>query len=277
MPPEPLSTQHLFECDFVSEAAIGAVVDLLLGEASAPQAGWRCTITPNVDHIVRYSRHPHEAEVARRATLVLPDGMPIVWASRLLGRPLRRRLTGSDLFAQLWPELARQHIPTVVLAANDDIASRLQAEHPTATAVVPPVFDASDPAQVGAVVDAIVDACEASGARFVFIGVSMPKTHAIARLMADRWSEIGIRPMVLLLGAAAEFHLGLVPRAPNWMQRAGLEWLFRLAGDPRRLAARYLLDDPRFLLLVWREWAAGRTPPHFSPRRQACSNEPLAE
>lgn len=258
MPPDPLTTQHLFGCDFVADADMDSVVGLLLDQDDDAPPGWRCTVTPNVNHLVHYSRNPDQAQVARSATLVLPDGMPIVWASRLLGAPLDRRLTGSDLFCALWPVLAHERRPAMVLAAHERVADLLAAEHPTASCVVPPMFDAEDPAQVAEVAEQIAEACASSGARFVFIGVSMPKTHVLASALEQRWSGSEVRPMVLLLGAAAEFYLGLVPRAPQWMQRSGLEWLHRLTSDPRRLARRYLLEDPRFALLVLREWRGRR-------------------
>jgi len=253
-----LPTRQLFGLDFVADGDIGAVVRHLLAEDVDPPRGWRCTVTPNVDHVVRYDANALEAEVARDATVVLPDGMPIVWAGRLLGRPLRSRLTGSDLFTALWPELAARSIPAVVVASGTDVAEGLLAEHPGARMVVPPRFDVDDDAAVAAVVEDVVAACAQVGARFVVVGVSMPKHHLIAHHLRRRWDGASPAPMVLLLGASPDFHLGLTRRAPAWMQRWGLEWLHRLAGDPRRLARRYLVDDPRFLGILWRELRAGR-------------------
>lgn len=246
------ATRHLFGCDFVTGATIEQLADELLRDASGPRRPWSCTVTPNVDHLVRYDVHDAEFDVARHATLVLPDGMPIVWASRWLGRPLERRLAGSDLFAALWPRIARQGVPTVVVASSDEVADGLRAEFPAARFVVPPFFDPDDDAAVDAVVDRIVEECAAVEARFLFIGVSMPKHHLLAARLRDRWSGADC-PHVLLVGASADFYLGLAARAPGWMQRSGLEWLHRLLSDPRRMARRYLVDDPRFIGLVLRE------------------------
>ncbi len=217
-------------------------------------------MTPNVDHLVRYEHHELEAEVARHATLVLPDGMPIVWASRHLDRPLARRLAGSDLFAALWPSLARDSVSTVVLASQDDVAERLRAEHPAATVIVPPFFDVGDEAAVTAVVDDLDAACTAIDARFLFICVSMPKHHLLASRLRERWTGRA-GPHVLLLGASPNFYLGLSRRAPEWMQRVGLEWLYRLASEPRRMARRYLVDDPEFVRLFLRERRALKARP----------------
>ena len=249
-------TRHLFDCDFVTDVEIADLVELLRAEEE-PSTEWRCTVTPNVDHLVRYQHHPVEAEVAQHATLLLPDGMPIVWASRKLGRPLTRRLAGSDLFAELWPSLARDRVPTVVLASSDQVAELLRAEHPAATVVVPPFFDVADDAAVTAVVDDLDAACAAIDAHFLFICVSMPKHHLLASRLRTRWQ--GRRsPHVLLLGASPDFYLGIAKRAPEWMQKASLEWLHRLASEPRRMARRYLIDDPEFVRLYFRERRALR-------------------
>lgn len=254
-----IRTEHLFGLDFVSTGTIPEVVDALLDERAAP-AQWRCVVTPNVDHLVRYEREPAEAEAGRAATMVLPDGAPIVWASRLLGRPLASRLTGADLFSELWPRLCAETIPVVTIAASDAVAEGMAAANPLARGVVAPMFDSADVAaidQLAAQADRLVDEIDA---QFVVVGVSMPKHHRIANALRARWADPTGRsmPTVLLVGAAPEFTLGLTPRAPEWMQRTGTEWLHRLLEDPRRLAKRYLVDDTQFVRLVAREWRGQR-------------------
>jgi N-acetylglucosaminyldiphosphoundecaprenol N-acetyl-beta-D-mannosaminyltransferase len=249
-----LATQRLFGLDFVADATIDEVAGAVLDEGGEPSSAFRCVVTPNVDHLVRYDRLPDDAAIARSAFLVLPDGMPIVWASRLLRRPLQRRLTGADLFGRMWPALARAGIGAVVIAPSPVVADQLQAEHPGARCVIPPIFDADDTATVRQIVDEVTAAADGGEARFVFIGLSVAKTHVLASACRARWEGTpGPHPVVLLVGAAPEFHLGLVSRAPDRVQRWGLEWLYRLVKEPRRLARRYLVDDTRFARLVWRE------------------------
>ena len=245
-----LSTQHLFGCDFLDRATLDDVVEVLLVDRLLPQ--WRCTVTPNVDHLVRYDRHPEDLEVAQHATLVLPDGMPVVWASKWLGAPLARRLTGSDLFALLWPRLAAERIPAVVVASTDSIARGLTLEHTAAETIVPPRFDVEDDTAVDELVERIVETCAQRRAEFLFVGLSMPKANLLARRLRARW-EGRPSPQVLLVGAAPDFYLGEARRAPKWMQDAGLEWLDRLVKEPRRMARRYLVDDPWFIRIVLRE------------------------
>lgn len=262
-----LHTQHLFDLDFVSDAGIDDIAASLIDDRD--DHTWRCVVTPNVDHLVRYRRHPIEAETARHATVVLPDGMPIVWASHWLHRPLGARLTGSDLFAALWKRIVDEAIPTVVIASNSIVAERMSAVHPGVRCIVPPQFAVDDTEVVSALLDDVERHIDESGARFVVVGVSMPKHHLIAHLLRGRWANrTDQRPMVLLLGASPDFALGLTRRAPDWMQRTGLEWLYRLALEPRRLFKRYLVDDVAFAPLVWREWRTQR-----SARRRATPSE----
>lgn len=250
-----VATQHVFGLDFVSEADIAPVAERLFGARDDRSAGWRCVVTPNVDHLVRYRRHPVEARVATAAGLVLPDGMPIVWASRLLGRPLAARLTGADLFATLWALLVEHDVPVVMILPDHHIAERLQADHPSLQTIIPPMFQVDDDAVVERLLDETSRLCAATDARFLVVGISMPKHHLVADRLRQRWDgAFEGTPTVLLLGQSPEFAVGAVRRAPAWMQRCGLEWLWRLAGDPRRLARRYLIDDVAFLGLLWREW-----------------------
>jgi N-acetylglucosaminyldiphosphoundecaprenol N-acetyl-beta-D-mannosaminyltransferase len=252
--PTDVPTQHLFDLDFVSAPSVDGLVEVLLDQSGCDDR-WRCVVTPNVDHLVRYQHNQLEADVARRAMMVLPDGMPIVWASRLLGRPLAARLTGADLFAGLWSRLANEGAPVVLIVANHEVAGALAAMHPQARCIVPPMFDVGDEVTIERLLADAETACAETDARFLVVGVSMPKHHLIADRLRRRWSpDYAGRPMVLLLGQSPEFAIGHVRRAPAWMQRSGLEWVWRLAGDPARLAKRYLVDDAQFVRVVYREW-----------------------
>lgn len=254
-----LRTRHLFGCDFVSDATIDDVADAVRAGADERDRGWRCVVTPNVDHLVHYDKAPDDAALAADAWVALPDGMPIVWASRLLHRRLGARLAGSDLFSALWPRLAADAVPTVVVASSEEVADGLAAQHPAVRTVVPPMFDAADPVEVAGVVDAVAAAADDSDARVVIVGVTMVKHHLIARRLRERWADEPSPPIVMLLGASADLHLGFEERAPGWMQRSGLEWLHRLLRDPRRMARRYLVDDPWFAVMLVRELRGDRS------------------
>lgn len=252
--------EHLFGLDFVADSSVREISDAVLRSAAERTPGWHCLVTPNVDHLVRYERNEHERAVARTATLVVPDGMPIVWASRLLKRPLRCRITGADVFADLWPRLAVASIPAVVVASSDAVAAGLAATTTEALTIVAPRFEVDDAETVDHLVARIEDAVDQIAAGVVVIGVSMPKHHLLASRLYRRWAgDDTPHPYVLLLGASPEFMLGLRARAPRLLQRLGLEWTHRLVTDPRHMAKRYLIDDVRFIGMVWRAWRA-RTP-----------------
>jgi N-acetylglucosaminyldiphosphoundecaprenol N-acetyl-beta-D-mannosaminyltransferase len=249
-----IAVQHLFGIDFLDATSIGEVSDKLLNDADQLSASWRSVITPNVDHLVRYTKYDQERRAAEAAYIALADGMPILWASRLLRRRLACRLTGTDLFADLWPRLVAQDRRVLLVVGNDEVASRLGAEHPKATFIIPKQFDADDRAALDEVVDEIVDHLSAGPVDFVILGVSMPKHHRLGLLLSERPAPASRAPIVLLLGAAAEFHVGLQKRAPGWMRRSGLEWVHRLISRPGYMAKRYLVDDMKFVKLIWREW-----------------------
>lgn len=251
-------TEHLFGLDFVADATIEQLVEHLIS-AARPEPLWRSVVTPNVDHLVRYREHPSEAEVAERAWMLLPDGTPIVWSSRLLRKPLHSRLTGSDLFAQLWPRLVTDRIPVVVVSPNAEVSEKLEAEHDLCRCVDPPFFDVDDVDALDRLVDDIDRAVGETDAAFVFVCLSQPKTHAMGERLRVKWGDPLVRqPIVMLIGAAAEFYVGVRDRAPAWMGRMGLEWLHRLAGDPRRMARRYLVDDLAFVPILIDEYREGR-------------------
>lgn len=253
-PAHPFATEALFGLDFISDASIPEIATWLADAGNEHTPSWRCLVTPNVDHVVRYDRYPHEAAVAATAFAVLPDGMPIVWASRLLGRPLAGRLTGADLFTDWWSRVRRSATPVVVVAPNQTVADGLAAEHTGARFVVPGVVDVGDERAVAALIDEIATSCEEAGARFCVVGLSMAKHHLVAARLSERWkADYRDAPIVMLLGASPELHLGLTRRAPTWMQKAGLEWFYRFAREPRRLFKRYFVDDVKFASLVLRE------------------------
>jgi N-acetylglucosaminyldiphosphoundecaprenol N-acetyl-beta-D-mannosaminyltransferase len=259
--PGTVATQEVFGFPFVDDGDVAATVERIL--SPQPDDGrLPLVVTPNVDDIVRLHERDHaELLVAeRRARYVLPDGQPIVWTSRLLGRPLTARLPGSTLVPPLWRRAVADGVPVVVVASSDDMADRLRAEHPGATCMVPPFFDADDAAAVDELVDRLVDAVTSVRPHLVFFGINFPKQQRLAlglhaRLVA--LDEPVPEPVLLLIGGSFNMYFGITPRAPEWMQRWGLEWLYRFLLEPRRLFRRYFVTDAKFLPIaaraVWQE------------------------
>jgi N-acetylglucosaminyldiphosphoundecaprenol N-acetyl-beta-D-mannosaminyltransferase len=260
-PAVPVRTCRLFGLDFVDDVDVRATVERLL----APQvdgAGEPVVFTPNVDTVVRLNELAPSGVTARLrdARYILPDGQPIVWLSRLLGRPLRSRLAGSDLVPPLWRRIVTDGRRAMVVASSDDVAAALQAELPSLTAYVPPVFEASDPDAVAGVVRAAAALVDRAAPEFVFLGISYPKQQLLAFGLIDHLRREGRQlPVFLLIGGAFNMYIGRTRRAPVWVQRVGAEWFFRFLLEPRRLYRRYFVDDVRFLPIAAREiWVARR-------------------
>lgn len=184
------------------------------------------------------------------AAIVAPDGMPMVWAARWAGIDGGQRCYGPDCMSMLCDLAAKEGWPIFLYGGKEGVpellAERLVARFPglIIAGTHSPPFRALTPPEV----DAEVAMLNHSGARLVFVGLSTPKQE---RWMADR---VGVLDANVLfgVGAAFDFHAGLVRQAPTWMQRSGLEWLFRLCVEPRRLAGRYLRNNPAFLYGVLR-------------------------
>ena len=186
--------------------------------------------------------------IHNRAGLVTPDGMPLVWLSWLNGRADVDRVYGPDLMLALCERSCERGYRHFFYGGNDGVAERLRdrlvARYPSLNVVgihTPP-FRPLTPEEDEAVIARIND----SGADLVWVGLSTPKQE---RWMAAHLGRLHAAAMIGV-GAAFDFHAGLKPQAPRWMQRAGLEWLFRTVCEPRRLGARYLKNNPRFLALI---------------------------
>ena len=251
-----VATQEVFGFEFVDDRDVSATVDRILGPQ--PDDGrLPVAVTPNVDDIVQLHEPEHAALLStlRRSRYVLPDGQPIVWASRLLGRPLTARLPGSTLVPPLWRRAAAERLPVVVLVSSEDIAGRLRAEHPDVRGIVPPFFDAGDTAVIDELIAQLVDDVIDTGARLVFFGINFPKQQRVALGLLDRLAALddAPAPVLLLIGGSFNMYFGVTPRAPEWMQRWGLEWLYRFILEPRRLFRRYFVTDVKFLPIALRE------------------------
>jgi N-acetylglucosaminyldiphosphoundecaprenol N-acetyl-beta-D-mannosaminyltransferase len=266
--PPPVCTRFVFGFDFVDDVSIDATVERLL--APQPDDGREPIVfTPNVDTVV----HMGELErlgIARRmrnSRYLLPDGQPIVWASRMLGQPLRARLAGSDLVPPLWERLVAEDRRAMVVVSCPEVAAPLQAEMPSLGVYVPPVFDPADPVAFGEVVRAAAEVLERTAPEFVFLGISFPKQQLLALALIDHLRRRGRPlPVFLCIGGAMELHVGRHRRAPLWVRRAGGEWFFRFLLEPRRLFHRYFVRDLRFLPIMRLELRAASAL-RLGPRR----------
>jgi len=177
----------------------------------------------------------------------VPDGMPLVWLGRLRGHAVHR-VYGPDLTLALCARAAEAGWPVFFVGGAEGVAERL-AEALKRSCPGLRVAGAEGPPFREPTPDeerALVERLNASGAELVFVALGCPKQE---RWMASHREHL-TAPALLGVGAAFDFHTGRVPQAPRWMMRAGLEWLYRLLQEPRRLWRRYLILNPLFLAHV---------------------------
>lgn len=216
-------------------------------------------VTPNADQVVNLEEDAALRAAYSRADLVVPDGMPIVWASRLLGAPLKERVTGSDMMPKLCEIAAQRRLKVFLLGGMPGVADRAAANlikaYPglrvTGT-LCPPLGFEKDDAQNARIVETI----RCSDADLIFVCLGSPKQE----VWIDKHLAQFDKGVFLGVGAAIDFCAGTVQRAPHWMRRSGLEWAYRLSQEPRRLIGRYAKDLYFFVLLA-RELAARRRGP----------------
>ena len=209
-------------------------------------------VVVNVDKLVKASRAPELRRIINACDLVSADGMPVLWAARLLGTPLKERVAGIDLFEALMQRAAAQGWRVFLLGAREEVVARVRAtyEQRYRGLVIAGhrhgYWSAAEEAGVAAQV-------AASRADLLFVAISSPKKEQFL----GRWQASMQVPFAMGVGGSFDVAAGLVRRAPLWMQRAGLEWFYRFLQEPRRMFRRYFIDDLAFLWLFLKE-AAGR-------------------
>jgi N-acetylglucosaminyldiphosphoundecaprenol N-acetyl-beta-D-mannosaminyltransferase len=207
------------------------------------------TVTPNVDHVVRFQDDPDFRAVYDAAELVVPDGVPLLWASRLLRRPLPERVNGTDLVVRCCRDAARAGVRVFFMGGApgtaDGAARAMKCCFPelaVAGTAAPTVTARMSIEESRPVIEAI----RRSRAHLVFVGLGSPKQEQwIERYGAQTGARHAIG-----IGASFDFLSGARTRAPKVVQRSGLEWLWRLGQEPRRLAHRYLVRDMVFFRLL---------------------------
>lgn len=210
-------------------------------------------VVVNVDKIVKLQRDPQLREAIRDCDLINADGQPIVWASRLLGQPLKERVTGIDLFGALVERCAQRGFRPFFLGAREEVvqtmAGVLKAQHPRLQ-----LAGCRNGYWINEEEASVVAQVKQARPDVLFVALSSPKKEIFLR----RWKAELQVPFVMGVGGTFDVVAGLVKRAPGWMQRCGLEWLYRLIQEPRRMWRRYLVDDMAFLAMLWREWRTAR-------------------
>ena len=244
-PPIPTVTlMGLSVHSVTGEQAIAFILD----ELQAGRGGW--VITPNLDHMRRRAHDPQFAGFFAQAQLVLADGMPLVWASRLQGTPLPQRVAGSSLIWTLSAAAAATKSRSIFLLGGDPGTAASAGEilanrYPglrIAGSACPPVGFERDPVQMQALRDQLI----AAAPDIIFVALGSPKQERLIAMLRDCLP----RTWWLGVGISFSFVCGQVQRAPVWMQKTGLEWLHRLIQEPRRLFKRYIIHDLPFAAIL---------------------------
>ena len=235
----------------ISAAGVDETVDLILHPG---QDGLGVAVC-NVHGVMSARRDPSLRVALSAADIATADGMPLVWALRAVGQPEQERVDGFTLF---WatieaglPEATRHFFYGSTDATLEQITARLRRDYPdlAIAGTLSPPFRSLTAGEQSDHLDLI----RRSGADVVWVGLGMPNQErwiAEASPHLDGMALVGI-------GAVFDWVAGNVAKAPEWMQRAGLEWLYRLAREPRRLWRRYVWNNPAFLILLG--WQLTRT------------------
>jgi len=220
----------------------------VLDWAQARQSRYVCVA--NVHMVMESHDDPNFRQIVNRADLVTPDGMPLVWALQAMGVPDASRVYGPTLTLHVCEAAAREGVPIGLYGGTpeslEDFAALLRSRYPGIRVVcqIAPPFRPLTPEED----DEYTRQLQASGAAIVFVGIGCPKQE---RWMAEHSPRLNA--VLLGVGAAFDFHSGRVKQSPALLQRVGLEWLFRLAMEPKRLWRRYTRHNPRFVWLITRQ------------------------
>jgi N-acetylglucosaminyldiphosphoundecaprenol N-acetyl-beta-D-mannosaminyltransferase len=209
-------------------------------------------VTPNAMHILSLQKDSLFREIYRQAFLVVPDGVSLLWAAQFLNTPLNGRVNGTDLFERLCAVAAEKGLKVFLLGgragAADAAKTVLEARHPDLKIVgthCPPYGFESQSAELASI-DAKIKSVQP---HLLFVGLGAPKQE---KWISANYQELSV-PISVGIGVSFELVADMVSRAPIWMQKTGLEWLFRLIVEPKRLWKRYIIGNPLFILLVLKQ------------------------
>ncbi|MDO8439389.1 MAG: WecB/TagA/CpsF family glycosyltransferase [Telluria sp.] len=207
-------------------------------------------VVVNVDKLVKASRDAELRRIINECALINVDGMPVVWASRLLGKPLKERVAGVDLFEALMERAAQQGWRVFLLGAREEVVSGVKHTYERKyrgltiagyrNGYWKPEEEAGVVAQIAA-----------ARADLLFVAISSPKKE---HFLGQYQEQMKI-PFAMGVGGTFDVAVGRVKRAPLWMQKSGLEWFYRFLQEPRRMFKRYFIDDMAFIWLFLKEAA----------------------
>jgi N-acetylglucosaminyldiphosphoundecaprenol N-acetyl-beta-D-mannosaminyltransferase len=210
--------------------------------------------TPNVDHLMKLQSDPEFVKTYQDATYKLCDSKILFFISRFLGTPIKEKISGSDLFPAFYQyHKNNEDIKIFLLGAREGVALKAQ-ENINAQIGRPIIVGAHSPSfgfeKNEEECAKIIELINQSGATVLAVGVGAPKQEKFISKYKDQFANIKI---FLAIGATIDFEAGNIKRAPKWLSEIGLEWLYRLLAEPKRLWKRYLVHGPSFFWLVLKQ------------------------
>lgn len=208
-------------------------------------------VTPNVDHIVQLEKDKELQKVYANASLILTDGKPLLWIAKYYGTPIKEKISGSDLFPLLCQLAAKKQYTMFFLGAAEGVAAKAAKNlmkkykglNVVGTYSPPYGFEKSEKELYK-----IENIIKQKKPDILIVGLGCPKQE---KYMYYNYQRLQV-PVSLGLGASLDFEAGIVKRAPKWMSQHGLEWLYRITQDPKRMIKRYIIDDRKILKLIWK-------------------------
>jgi glycosyltransferase, WecB/TagA/CpsF family len=206
-------------------------------------------VTPNVDHIVQLETNKELQDVYANASLILTDGKPLLWIAKWYGTPIKEKISGSDLFPLLCDMAAKKGYSMFFLGAAEGVAAKaadnLMNKYKGLQVIgtySPPYGFENDSSEMNKI-DAMIKKARPD---ILIVGLGCPKQE---KFIYNNYKKLGV-PISLGLGASFDFEAGNIKRVPKWMANHGLEWLFRITQDPKRLMKRYLINDMKIFKLA---------------------------
>ena len=251
-----LTDVHTWGLRFTNAERIDHISDAILEGYRGRPGQLPLVVTPNVDILITLEdASDYVRNSVDRAAIVLADGQPLVSFSHLAGERLSAKLAGSDLTETMWPRILQEDRVVFAIVSTAEVGIELATQHFGFAWQEAPML----PGEEGSLIDRFAWECINKISmmeripEFIYVGIGFPKDILVARSIIDQWpTNMGEPPLVLAVGAALEFISGKKKRAPMIYRRLGIEFVYRMFSDPRRMVKRYLIRDSRFLLILGR-------------------------
>lgn len=208
-------------------------------------------VTPNVDHIVKLEKDMEFKKVYKNANLILTDGMPLIWISKMYGSPIKEKISGSDLFPKVCDLASQKGYKIFLLGAAEGVANKAAnnlVEKYKGLNVVGTYSPSYGFESKENEIEHIIKIINEKKPDILAVGLGAPKQEKFLFKYRDRLNV----PVSLAIGASIDFEAGNIKRAPKWMQDTGLEWFYRLCKEPKRMFKRYIIDDLKIVKIYFK-------------------------